>query len=989
MLTRWFYSLMILLASGVLYAQTPTATLSGVVRDEQGALVPGVTITVKNTATGKVRGIATDDEGRYGFVNMEPGTYDLRFEARGYKTAIRSGLVLSVGGVVTIDVTMNIGQVTDTVLVDARTPLIETGKMELSRVIDREEIESLPNIGRNFVDFVKLSSGVSLGRENVGGGPFKEPDVGVGAVATPRLSFGGQTELNTLIQVDGVDNIQTFTGLPRATPSQEAASEFRILNSTYLAEYGRAMGGFVNIITRSGTNDLHGSAYYFGINDALNARSILNTPDTNVLRQNQFGGTLGGPIRPDRTFYFLNYEGQRRAESNRFAQLVQDNLTAINAFRSRFNLRPETTNQLRTSDYDQVLGRLDHTVGETALAVRYNYLKSNTDNFLGGSSRAAVLSSSARDNEVRDQALVFTGISMLSPKAANEARFQWARRVFDFPTVLAEPAIEVSNLLAMGKSTSDVDFYQEDRVQMSDNFSYTSGGHQLKVGGDYNYLRDKDRWAIFFPARIIFPSLPALLNFTPTSTAGPVVFWWPVKLDQAATPYRLPVPFSRFVPEAYGDATFFKLNHSGIGVFGQDQWKMNEKLSVTFGLRYDTEFYPSRFVVNPDRNNFQPRIGFSYSLTPKSVIRGGFGIFNDRLASSIGQVFNTAEFSSRGNLPNATRLFPSLAQVPGRFRQTIVGGPAAPGAAITFLATGLAPAAGNSTLNDTVDGSLRTPYSQQASLQISREIAGVAFTASYLFVHGVKLLGHTGNLNVVETRRLSTGKPFFGARIFPELGDNHVTTNLGDSIYHGGTLEVQKRFNRVVGFHGSYTWSKTITDVESVTNLGDFPEAVGFSERGLSRQHLGHRFTLSFISQVPSSVPVLRDFKFSSLVSLESGRYYTVTVGSDANGDGKSVVGSAGFSGPEYIARTGVCDSGSAGRAALPHPGAMEQRDHGGFFQPRESNQYSRYQYGVWRFRSKRGPDCELYGAARRFQSATGPDRSQAEILKCQCGFRL
>ena len=154
-------------------------------------------------------------------------------------------------------------------------PLVEATNTDLSRVVGEREIESLPNIGRNFVDFVKLSSGVAIGRENIGGGPFKEPDTGVGAAAAPRLSFGGQQELNTLVQVDGVDNIQTFTGLPRATPSQEAVKEFRILNSTYLAEYGRALGGFVNIVTKSGANETRGSVYYFGMNDALAARSIL------------------------------------------------------------------------------------------------------------------------------------------------------------------------------------------------------------------------------------------------------------------------------------------------------------------------------------------------------------------------------------------------------------------------------------------------------------------------------------------------------------------------------------------------------------------------------------------------------------------------------------------------------------------------------------------------------------------------------------------
>ena len=163
--------------------------------------------------------------------------------------------------------------------------------MELSRVISTREIESLPNIGRNFVDFVKLSRFVAPGRENIGGGAFKEPDVGVGQAAVPRLTFGGQTEIHTMILVDGADNIQTFTGLPRATPSQESAQEFRVLNSTYLAEYGRVLGGFVNIITKSGTNKLHGSLYYFGMNDALNARPLLTTPNY-ALRQNQYRGDV-------------------------------------------------------------------------------------------------------------------------------------------------------------------------------------------------------------------------------------------------------------------------------------------------------------------------------------------------------------------------------------------------------------------------------------------------------------------------------------------------------------------------------------------------------------------------------------------------------------------------------------------------------------------------------------------------------------------------
>jgi hypothetical protein len=890
---------LLLLAAVGICAQTPTATLSGVVRDERKGVIPKATVKVTHIETGKSRAISTDTAGRYSFTNLEPGSYELRVEASGYKVTLQSGLTLTVGGALVADTTMSVGAISEQVTIEAREPLIEPNRAGVSRVIETREIESLPNIGRNFVDFVKLSSGVTLGRENITPGVFKEPDVGVGAVAAPRLSFGGQLELATLIQVDGADNVQTFTGLPRATPSQEAASEFRVLNSTYLAEYGRAMGGFVNIITRSGGNSLNGSLYYFGVNDALNNRSILNPPDADELQQSQYGATLGGPIKKDSAFYFVNYEGQRRDESNRFPLVVQQNLAALNAFRARFNLAPETINQIRSNDYDQFLGKVNYVVGDNAFALRYNYLTADNTNFLGAGALGSN-STTARNNNTDDQAAVATIISALSPRASNEGRFQWARRSFDFPSINFEPAIEVANLLTMGRNVADLDFYGEDRLQVTDNFSYTTGAHQLKFGGDYNYLRDKSVWNLFLPARIIFPTLDRLLNFTPTTapspTTGPAVFMWPTLLS-APGGYQVPVPFTQAAPNSYASATNFRFNHSIFGSFVQDQWKVSPKLSLTYGLRYDVEGYPSRFVPNRDTNNFQPRIGLAYSWNPKGVVRAGFGIFNDRLAQSIGQIFNTVEYNNRGNLPNASVLFPGVATFGGRFSQTLVGGPPATVAAINFLATGRTPAAGAPTLNDTLDANIRTPYNEQASLQLSQELpGGIAVTASYLFVHGVKLVGRTANLNVVATPLPpvlqlpppAPGKAYFGARRFPELGDSFFLTNQGDSIYHGGTLEVERRFGLGFGVHGSYTFSKTMSDggVDSPTSLTDFPEAPGVSEWALSRQHLTHRFTLSFLEQAPKSVPLLHDFKFSSLVAVESGRPFTVFTGFDANNDG-------------------------------------------------------------------------------------------------------
>src|SRR5262249_25363927 len=158
-------------------------------------------------------------------------------------------------------------------------------------------------------------------------------------------------------------------------------------------------------------NKLNGSAYYFGMNDALNARSILNTPDADDLRQNQYGATIGGPIRKNQTFYFGNYEGQRRGESNRFSQVIQSNLAGINAARARFGLQPETLNQLRSNDYDQFLIKIDHQLSDRhSLTARYNYLDSGTNNFLGGGGRASAASSTARNNRTQDQALVLSAI---------------------------------------------------------------------------------------------------------------------------------------------------------------------------------------------------------------------------------------------------------------------------------------------------------------------------------------------------------------------------------------------------------------------------------------------------------------------------------------------------------------------------------------------------------------------------------------------------
>jgi hypothetical protein len=923
-----------LLASVFCYGQTATATLSGVVRDEAGADIAGASVTVKNTRTGVSRNTRTDDQGRYSFVNLEPGSFELRAEATGFKTAVRSEVVLTVGGAASVDITMNVGSVTETVVVEAGGQLIEPTKVEVSRVIESRQIEALPNIGRNFVDFVKLSTGVAPGRENTGGGAFKEPDVGVGSAAAPRLTFGGQSELSTLILVDGVDNIQTFTGLPRATPSQEAAQEFRILNSTYLAEYGRALGGFVNIVTRSGANAYNGSAYYFGLNDELNAKPIL-TGRNPVLRQNQYGATIGGPIKKDQTFFFGNYEGQRRAESNKFSSVIFNNLAAINVTKAFFGLTPEVTDLLRTNNYDGFLVKLDHRFTESnQLFIRYNLLDSTTKGFLGGGGRASPASTTRRNNSVLDQSLAVSDTAVLRANVVNEARVQWARRSFRFPSVIKEPDLEISNLLITGKSTSDMDFYRESRLQLSDNLSVVSGGHALKFGADFNDIRDENQLDLFFPARVIFPSLPAFLAPSP----APVVFWWPL-LNGSTTRPALSIPFTRDIPSELEPFARTKLDHRSYGFFVQDEWKATPKLTLTLGLRYDFETYPSIFRQRDDWNNFQPRVGFAYAFSPRTVVRAGFGIFNDRLFSSIGQLLTTVQLGSAGNLPNAQVVFPEVAPVRALFIQPTVVGPvgatsttcrpggptimttsAAQLALCNFTTTGQVPTVPmvggviNPGFRHSLSGTMRTPYSEQASLEISHELAGgVAISVSYLYVHGLKIGTVSGCLNCVQTGTTPFGKPVFaraaGGRRFLELGDFYANDDIAFSIHHGGTFEVEKRFSRGFSFHTSYTFSKTINNSDSVANLADLPEGPDIGpQRAVSRQSVPHRFTLAFVSEVPPTVRVVRGFKFSALFTAQARRRFNVFAGSDANGDGNplsdrpGVLGRNTLKGPRFAA---------------------------------------------------------------------------------------
>lgn len=910
----------IFLLASPAFGQSTSASLSGVVTDQTKAVIAGAKVTVTNNERNFTKNITTDEQGRYVVPVLEPGVYSLVVEAQGFNPARLNNFKVSLGENAVFNIVMIAGgaDVDYDVFVDS--PPIATTAASVSRVIFERPIQNLPLSGRNFVDFVKLSPGVAPGRENVGGGPFKEPDVAAGSAAVPRISFGGQTELNTLVLLDGLDNIQTVTGLPRATPSTEAVREFIVLNNSYETEYGRSLGGFVNIVTKAGSNGFHGSAYYFGVNDAVSAQPLL-APSNHVLRQNQFGGTLGGYLKKDRAFFFTNYEGQRRAESNRFSQVIISNLAGINAARAFYGLNPETTSQVRTSDYDQFLARFDFQISTAHhLTTRLSYLNGTALGFLGGGGRASPASTTARENFTEDVTVSAQYTAVMGPTKVNELRFQFGRRDFRFNPRFNQPALELPNLIVMGKSTSDIDFYKEDRVQIADAFTWVAGNHTIKFGGDYNRLADDARWDLFYPARIIYGGLlPAFLNQSNGQAAPlPSTFWFPVATGATRAP-NIPVPFTQAIPTSLIPNATTELTHAQYGFFIQDQWRIRlNHLTLTYGIRNDFETYPSRFQTERDYNNWQPRVGLAWSPfdNQKTVVRAGYGVFTDRIASSIGQVIFGADWITRGNLPNAAVLFPDVARIQGRFQQFTIAGAVSPTSPIGpvnatnifFLGTNNAPAgygvpvgsviaAGTlplpssesgaaASFTDNLSSKLKNPYAQNISLQVEHQIGkGFVASAGYLRVLALKLPGHTGNLNAVQTGTLSTGKPVFGARRFSEIGHFFVTDNIGASGYNGGLFELRRSYANHFGLNLAYTWSKTLTTVDSVNNLADYPEAQKL-DRFLSRQHAGHRFTASFFGDIPERVRFVHGFKLSTIISLESGRPFNVFAGGDFNGDG-------------------------------------------------------------------------------------------------------
>ena len=642
-------------------AQVITATLEGQVLDSSGAAVPGATVTATNTATGLSRSASTDEQGAYRLAALPVGHYNVSVEGGGFRRETKK-VTLQIGQAATLDFALAIGELAQEVVVEAGTTVLEPTRTEISSVIAERQIAMLPVNGRQFIDFALLAPGVTIGETTSG-----STDVIIEPVT--KLSFGGQNIHFNLVQVDGADNISTASGIQKTTPSQEAVQEFRVINTKYSTEAGRAVGGIVNIISKSGTNDWHGSGYWFFRNNVFDAKSILLSPDPATcttpgsissggcslldrLQQNQFGATLGGPLVKERLWLFANYEGQRRSENAFYNSVILANIDDINEAKCTLfgvlalttpcqpgSLPLENLNVIRRFNYDQFLVKVDSALTpKNYLFVRYFYNDPDLTN-QSPLNDGFELPSGFKDNFINDQTLVGALTTTFSSSLINDLRVQYARRFFDFVTVTSQPRLEVLNTFTVGVNRGNPDFYREPRFELIDGMTWIRGKHSVSFGGNFNWVRTTESFPLFYPAELHFLCVSGCPSAFVDGT--PFVFFF--QRNDASQNWLEPTLLPNLgvlqgdrIPESIRNLAKGQMTHYYNGLYVQDKWRATPKLTLNFGVRYEWEDWPRQALSN-DMNNVDPRFGFAYNFGTgrNMVLRGGIGIFHGIIPSPL------------------------------------------------------------------------------------------------------------------------------------------------------------------------------------------------------------------------------------------------------------------------------------------------------------------------------------------------------------------
>ncbi|HEV8146627.1 MAG TPA: carboxypeptidase regulatory-like domain-containing protein, partial [Bryobacteraceae bacterium] len=613
------------LLSSAAFAQSEIggATLNGTVTDPSGAAVTGAKVTATQTATGFTRSTESSTAGFYSFTALPSGPYEVTVESQGFKAAKLTAISLTVGAVATLDVRLVIGATAESVSVTADVPLVETSRSQTSTVVNERAVADLPINGRNFLDFTLLTPGV-----------VRDP------TRSGDISFGGQRGTSNSLQVDGSDANNVFfgqstgragTGRNPYSFSQDAVLEFQVSTNGYAAEIGRAGGGVINVVTKSGTNEFHGAAFEFFRDKAMNANTWINN-QRNIRKGayhfNQFGGNIGGPIAKNKLFFFFDYDGQR----NTTPVTVIPGAAAPSDAASQAGLallQPFIVSYGQGLNNDVYLGKVDYNINDKQrLTVRYNANRFTGVNFENGGQTSAQVHTG--NSKVTSDNVSGTHTLVLSSKAVLESRLTYTRDNEPGEANSADPEAVVQQggvtALSIGRNNFSPRYTNAKTTQWAESLALVRGSHNYKIGFDLNFQR--------------------IGNFFPGNFSGSYTF-------TSYANFANKIPFS-FTQAFAGTGTAGPLSEPNVGeyaFYAQDSWRVNQSLTLNYGIRYDFFNYAQPAVKNPDaglaalgldtsrinldHNNLAGRFGFAYKLgaTGRAALRGGYGTFHGRTPS--------------------------------------------------------------------------------------------------------------------------------------------------------------------------------------------------------------------------------------------------------------------------------------------------------------------------------------------------------------------
>jgi hypothetical protein len=903
----------VMLTSIRVYAQVSGATMTGTVSDASGAVIPNAQVSIKNVATSEARAVTTGAAGFYSAPNLLPGSYEVTVTAPGFSTEVRSGLTLTVGAQQLLNITMKVGQVSEKVQVTGEAPVVQLATSSISAVVNSTTVRELPLNGRSWTDLATLQPGVDAIQTQVSfAGGDARGNKGFGAQLTIS---GGRPQQNNY-RLDGISLNDYGNGAPGSVLGGnlgvDAIQEFSVLTSNYSAEYGKTSGGVINAITRSGTNQFHGSVYEFLRNSALDARNFFDQGSIPPFKRNQFGVSAGGPIQKDRTFVFGDYEGIRQSKgitqvdtvpsaAARAGILSAGTVTVDPAAQKYLGFFPFPNGRILPPGDTGIFSFVSQqVVTENFFTTRVDHKFSDKDSLFGTYlyDDTPFTAPDSLDNvfigsKTKRQILVLEESHIFSPRVINSFRFGINRELVNNNSTVSaiNPlATDLSLAAIPGHAASEVAvsglsdfsgglggagtmFYRWTSFQAYDDAFFTRGLHSLKFG----VAVEREHSNLNSPidnGHFNFGTLSDFLTNRPQRFEG-----------------RFPGVDSRR-----------HIRQTLMGLYIQDDWSARPNLTLNLGLRYEMATVPtetqnyitdlinitdakphlgSPYFLNPTLRNFEPKVGFAWDpfRNGQTAVRGAFGIFDVlplpyefQLLIRDGAPFNV--------LGSASQLLPG-----------------------TFFA-GAAPLLSPTSLREIyVEHQPHRNYVMQWNFDIQREFTrDLTVRVGYVGSRGVHQPFCADDIDMVLPSLTSAGylwpSPIAsGTTLNPNAGDIRGLIWDGNSYYHALEVGVQKRMGHGLQVQGSFTWSRSIDDNSSSVGGAAFSNSIVSllwfdlrHSRAPSDFNVGRTLVINWTWQVPdfksfSGPPAsaLHGWELGGVFQVNDGVPFTATFGSDGD----------------------------------------------------------------------------------------------------------